>query len=366
LKRQYVLGLRRSLYNIFSTSMKKIYILTLTLIGIHFCIGQNIVSSLKDKTGNLWFSVSDRGIYRFDGKSFSKFTGQVGEGISISSCIYEDKTGHLWFKTNDGGVCKYDGKTFSSLQLPLPDSNIVGRDKYSTLKRNRIEVGPMLEDKKGKLWFLTTNHGVYRYDADLVNTAGYEKSFTVFAVGVAPVCILESKNGEVLVGSWDGSGMHCYNGKTFTSLPGFSDGMIFCMIKDNAGSIWAGTRIAGADRWDGELEPDGRAKVTNFSDFSKKEGNGSNNIPCIFQDSEGNLWFGTNWNNYGLRGDAFFYDGKTFTNITKNEKTTKFADFSVRSFVEDNNGNIWIGSKNGILLRYDGKAFTDFSQHLLK
>jgi ligand-binding sensor domain-containing protein len=76
------------------------------------------------------------------------------------------------------------------------------------------------------------------------------------------------------------------------------------------------------------------------------------------------MWFGTNWNNLGERGDAFMYDGKTFTNITGNESILKFTDFCPRSIIEDNNGNIWIGSRKGVLLRYDGKIITNFSREI--
>jgi ligand-binding sensor domain-containing protein len=346
--------------------MRKVYATGLILIVILSCTGQNLVTSLKDKTGNLWFSVSGRGIYRYDGESFTKFTGQVAAGITITSCIYEDKAGHLWFKTSDSGVCKYDGKTFTRLRVPLPDSNIVGREKYLALSRNPVEVVTMLQDKKGMFWIVTVNHGVYRYDTGLTDVTDHQESFTSFIVGVAPDCILESKNGDIFVGSWDGSGLHRYNGKTFSPVPGFSDGMIGCLTEDGAGNIWAGTRIAGADRWDGTLKPDGSVSVTNFSNFSKLDRNDTNTILCIYQDSKGRMWFGTNWNNYGLRGDAFVYDGKTFTNITGDERTTKFTDFSARSFVEDKHGNIWIGSRSGLLLRYDGKNLTNFSHQLVK
>jgi ligand-binding sensor domain-containing protein len=344
--------------------MKNVCILILSLIAIASSSGQNIVFSLKDKAGNLWFTVSERGIYRFDGRDFSKFTGQVGSGSAIVSCIYEDKTGDLWFKTSDGGVCRYDGKIFTGFRIPLPDSNIVGRERYSLLARIPIEVGAMLQDRSGDFWFLTSNHGVYHYSAGIAGRLGHEKSFSQFFVGVAPICIAEDRNNRIVVGCWDGSGVHYYDGNKFTSLHGFSDGMIGCITVDREGGIWLGTRIAGADRWDGKFDPDGRVNVTNFSRFSNRDVNTTNTSLFIFQDSKHKMWFSANWNNLGQRGDAFVYDGAAFTNITENEKSIKFRDFAARSFVEDNNGNIWIGSKNGILLRYDGKSLTDFSQQL--
>jgi ligand-binding sensor domain-containing protein len=343
--------------------MRILIVVVLVLISVRTSIAQNIVFSLKDNKGDLWFSVSDRGIYRYDGKTFARFTGSVGANF-ITACLYQDKAGNYWFKSNDGGVCKYDGKSFSRFNIPLPDINQLGPEKYRALSVAPIAVSHMLEDKKGNFWFLAGMHGVYRYDPTLAETTGHDKAFTQYYPGNAwpvwPNCILESSRGEILVGSWDQSGLHRFNGNSFEPVGGFSDGMIFFISEDQTGRVWAGTRIGGVDRWDGNMRSDGTAVVTNYS----KENGLEINITCSLHDSKGNMWFGTNWNNLGNRGDAFLYDGKTFTNITENEKTIKFLDFGTRSLVEDNNGNIWVGSKNGILLRYDGKVFTDFSKNL--
>src|SRR5258708_234176 len=100
--------------------MKKIYSLLSILIFVLSCKAQNTVSSLKDKSGNLWFTISDTGVYRYDGKSFVNFTKENYRlNINISSCIYEDKTGNLWFNTNKG-LCYYDGKKFTEFKIPLP------------------------------------------------------------------------------------------------------------------------------------------------------------------------------------------------------------------------------------------------------
>ena len=72
----------------------------------------------------------------------------------------------------------------------------------------------------------------------------------------------------------------------------------------------------------------------------------------IFQDSEGNLWFGTNV--YGLMK----YDGNSLKYITKKDG---FSDGRVTAIVEDIIGNIWIATGNG-LNKFDGKSFTVFTE----
>jgi ligand-binding sensor domain-containing protein len=320
---------------------------TTKTLGIYRPYNSNDIVSggLKDKMGNLWFVASGRGVYRYDGKVFTNFTKKDGLCNNDVSCIYEDKTGNLWFGTKDG-ACRYDGKSFSSFPISTNDSSNLYRSKYS-YSQSPKDVGSILQDKAGNFWFVTLNHGVYCYNG---------KSFTNFLSNEVLLCIAEDKNGNILVGSWRHGGVYSYDGKSFSYLNGLSDDMIFCMLKDKAGNIWIGTRNHGVDRYDGK-------SIINFSD---KDGLCNNNVSCIFEDEKGNLWFGSDIGWGTQRGDACFYNGKSFTNITTKEEFTKKESlvYSVRTIVEDKVGNIWFGSRGGLLVRYNGKSFTDFSNNV--
>ena len=71
----------------------------------------------------------------------------------------------------------------------------------------------------------------------------------------------------------------------------------------------------------------------------------------IFEDSKGNLWFGT------IPNGAACYDGKTLTYLSTKDGLT---GNTVTSFAEDKDGNLWIGTHSG-LSKYDGKKFTNFT-----
>src|SRR5690606_110832 len=72
------------------------------------------------------------------------------------------------------------------------------------------------------------------------------------------------------------------------------------------------------------------------------------NIHCSLQDKDGNLWFGTT-------GEGVYrYDGKEFTQYTEKDG---LSNNIVWSIVEDNSGNIWIGTDDGVC-RFDGKTFS--------
>ena len=78
-------------------------------------------SIFEDSNGNLWFATEDGsgqldesgGVWRFDGKSFTKFTTKEGLIHNGVFCSVEDKSGNLWFGTRNMGLCRYDGKTFT-------------------------------------------------------------------------------------------------------------------------------------------------------------------------------------------------------------------------------------------------------------
>jgi len=73
------------------------------------------------------------------------------------------------------------------------------------------------------------------------------------------------------------------------------------------------------------------------------------NVQCSLEDKEGNLWFGTTEN--GL----YKYDGKSFYQFLVSDGLNSN---SINHILEDKNGKIWIGTDKG-LCRYDGKAFTE-------
>jgi ligand-binding sensor domain-containing protein len=71
------------------------------------------------------------------------------------------------------------------------------------------------------------------------------------------------------------------------------------------------------------------------------------NVHCGLQDNDGNLWFGTT--NEGV----YRYDGKSFTNFTKEDGLISNAVFAI---LQDKSGTIWFGTDNGISC-FDGKLF---------
>lgn len=72
----------------------------------------------------------------------------------------------------------------------------------------------------------------------------------------------------------------------------------------------------------------------------------------VYEDRNGHLWFGT------IANGAIRYDGESLAYFTT---TQGLQSNAVTSFAEDEAGNLWIGTQEGIC-RYDGKSITAYGK----
>jgi ligand-binding sensor domain-containing protein/signal transduction histidine kinase len=101
------------------------------------------------------------------------------------------------------------------------------------------------------------------------------------------------------------------------------------------------------------------AQQVNLKHYSVQDGISQSEIKCIFQDSEGFMWFGTQ---NGLNK----FDGYTFTRyFTDPSDSTTISNGWIYGMAEDSSGCLWIATKRG-LNRFDKKTghFSKFSHRL--
>lgn len=266
-------------------------------------LGKNIDCLLQDAKGNYWFATNGDGIYRYDGKILVQFTEKDGLCCKYVFSLQEDSHGNIWISTHDG-ICRYDGTGFVN---------------FTDSMSKAVNTAPPY--KKSGIFFSQLNN-VSFYDG---------QAFTNFII-------------------------HPSSYKPEPSSLNRPYGVYSTLIdKDN--NIWFGTQSKGVCRYDGK----------SFQYFTEKNLEGPA-VRCVFQDKAGNLWFGNNG------GGLFHYDGTTLRNITEEQGLTnleflhgkKLGDkpgslARVFAINEDSEGNLWIGTADAGVWKYDGKTLKNYT-----
>jgi len=320
--------------------------------------------SMKDKDGNLWFGTTGAGIYKYDGKVFTRYSEKEGLSSNFVVGIAQDIKGNIWVATNNG-IFYSKGNSFSRLEIPgFEGSKFDAGNNISSIKKTNVFC--IMGDKKGNIWFGTESEGLWKYDGiKLTNfkysdstwkevpkgrTADFKRQGFISA-------ILEDRKGNIRFSS-SSNGLNYFDGESFHNVKR-STFHTLQMIEDKSGNIWMATRLDGVCRFNARLN-DKVGQGNTIESFTEKDGVYDNMASCIYEAKNGNIWFGSlgkaGTGGSGLKGITV-YDGKTFTSIS----SAGMRNNQVWSITEDNSGAIWVGTKEFGLYRYDGKEFTEFT-----
>jgi signal transduction histidine kinase/ligand-binding sensor domain-containing protein len=242
---------------------------------------------VEDENGNIWIGTNGGGLVYFNiiNERFSSFTHDPNNPRSISTntitSLFMDHDKKLWIGTFYGGLNCYDGKRFyRHLPDPLDSTSIASRNVWS-----------IFEDSRKNLWIGTLDQGVQIFNRE-------ENKFYTFkdkkghSIGTNQInTIMEDKEGNLWFGTTSGIYMLDKQSGTFVhyirednnpnSL--ISNG-IYKIIEDKRGLIWAATR-KGLNLFDKEHK--------RFRTFTKKDGLPDNLLLTLIEDNNGNLWIGS-------------------------------------------------------------------------
>jgi hypothetical protein len=231
-----------------------------------------------------------------------------------------------------------------------------------------------LTDKSGNIWLGTTGAGIYKYDGKLYTHFDKKDGLANTVI----FSLLEDKAGIIWAGTADG--VFCYNGKTFSRfafkgvdgnflLPVHSEGgpiphppkvgHVFKIIQDNTGNMWFSTEFFGLCKYDGTFFTYIQFTNGEWLELPKdtlccNPGN-RGFIQFLMKDRHGNIWISTE----GTDGAGVFrYDGKSFKAFTPPGS----KGIQVFNMMEDHLGNIWMTTRNHGVCRYDGKSIQSFTE----
>jgi signal transduction histidine kinase/ligand-binding sensor domain-containing protein/DNA-binding response OmpR family regulator len=352
----------------------------------------------KDSEGFMWFGTLS-GLNRYDGYTVKVFRQDLYDSSSISDNdiirMAEDTKGRLWI-VNGQRLNIYDPKTESFNRDPAPFLHEYGVPDVS--------ISALYKDRKGNLWFICNQSGLYRYDAVSKKGTQFSRqpsdSNSICSNDLSAVSMdmndnlwiihqqgilekMDVRTGKItdrfyLPNVKNTSRLQSYNlyidldGDIWVYFTFEQQGMFYInpkkkiirylhkgngefnlnndivngVIQDNDRKIWIATDHGGIN-------------ILNKKNFFIKyllnnpaDENSliQNSINTIYKDNTGIIWMGT-----FKKGVCYYNENITKFNLYKNQgKNTNSLSFDdVNCFAEDLKGNLWIGTNGGGLIYFD-------------
>jgi len=291
----------------------------------------------EDKYGNLWIGTNGGGLLRLDGKTnqFKIYRNRTNDQTSISSDIIismlEDRNGTMWFGTFLGGLNQMKNDRFVRY---LPDIN----NPNSLSNKN---IYGLAEDTWGNIWIATLGGGVDKLDVtrknfqrhDIGNMPGMSSNFTLslYTKDSRNIYVSTSAGLDLLNTATNAITSYFRNQSQLNNL---SDLIIYNTIVDSKNQVWIAT-----DNGINIYNPDNKV----FHYINKTDGLPSDQVVSLVEDNEGNIWVGTR------NGLACIY--------CSNNKDTGENEYSVVSFDEKDGLLSSIFNQNAVFKNKNGKVF---------
>ncbi len=308
-------------------------------------IRPNVPCIFQDRTGYLWFG-SYHGVYRYDGYTFKPYIDFMEDTSEVTNAeveaICDDSDGNIWIG-HVQGLDKLNPETEEVTHYIL-NSNVPVTDWSN-------HVLALLEDSKGRLW-VGTGDGLYRYE----KTKDSFKSFKHSSDDVNSIIhnrvnsIYEDRSGTVWFGTsggldkldQSGNFIHYFNVMQKSSNWDGSPLWILSVFEDDEGIFWLGA--SGALIEFNRNDDSYTIYQNNPKDLQSLS---SNYVCSINEDSNGNLWLGTN----GI--DIFNKHTKKFTHYEYSESDpNSLSNNRVSQILLDKSGTIWITTYGGGVNKY--------------
>ncbi|WP_407430126.1 two-component regulator propeller domain-containing protein [Arcticibacter sp.] len=306
----------------------------------------------EDRHGKLWIEPAEQGVIMYDPSNGTQrhFTQKADRDFKVYTRyfqVYEDRAGLVWVKMKRGGFGYYDSET-KQIEYFYNEPNTSTR-MFSNM------VSYLHYDRDGVLWFTTDERGLNKviFQADNFRQTLLRPGESLKSENDVRG-ILEDREGRLWLGAKSAElyvfGKQGRLKDLFVNMPVGGLGMVYTIIEDRRGHIWLGTKANGlfiASPVNKE-----RTKYT-LQHFHVKNGLGSNEIYSLLEDADGSVLIGTidaglcvaQWKNGSVSivpGDQVF--GKYPTELFKKNRHLSL----------DSQGNIWVGTTNGLLI-LDGK-----------
>ncbi|WP_353484929.1 two-component regulator propeller domain-containing protein [Haliscomenobacter sp.] len=175
----------------------------------------NVAGIMEDKNGNIWFASSDKGVFRYDGKTIVNFNEKEGLGDNYAGGIAQDPLGNMWF-TMKNGICKFDPSAyFDSAQHKLLGTGGKTFTEYTPKDGlGGTEFWGIIIEQSGIVW-ITARGSTTRFDPSV--PLSDPNAFRVFTSADGFTCCVQSMFQDQSGTMWwgTGQGLYRFNGTRF-------------------------------------------------------------------------------------------------------------------------------------------------------
>lgn len=283
--------------------------------------------------------------------------------ISIFS-FYQDELGAMWFGSFEG-LNRYNGQDITTFRPSQNNKGLTQNEIYS-----------ICGNKKGSI-YLRAGHDLVKYNiatqeficlAQKETNAIYYANDTLWVLsghtvfyylegseGLHKYCDFDPKFGNgccifsdekyLWIGTEENLLLVSLNNPSIKHLV-LSDVFVKHLYKSKRNDLWVSTDMDGVYRISSQNH------VTNFRNLPGRESLSDNHVRSVVEDEFGNIWVGTF---YGLnKYDPIANKWKSYTQI--DNVPYSLSHSSVFSLYNDIQGNIWVGTYFGGINRFNPRA----------
>ncbi len=269
----------------------------------------NVYAIAQTKDGYLWLGTSI-GLLRFDGVDFTLVGAPPASELRNTrvTCLSPAHDGGLWFGLEHSAYGLHDAR----------GGWFMGKNPHGDVD---WDVRSLLEDKHGTLWI-----GGEYCSQIASGTTNLQLLFADQPQAPFVSAMFQDSKGRTWLGT-SSQGLYYWQNDKLNKLsdPATESRIIYALAEDRRGQLWVGTQ-AGLLCYGSDLQRV-RGRFT------------GSEITCLLVDRNGILWIGTS-------GDGLIrYRNGTFTSLRKADGLA--SDF-ILALAEDQEGSLWIGTRDGM------------------
>ncbi|MDE2733925.1 MAG: sigma 54-interacting transcriptional regulator [Gemmatimonadota bacterium] len=319
----------------------------------------------EDLEGNIWIGLWGGGLIFCDPTSIQCYTEADGLPDREIRCLGEDPEGRMWIGTMGGMACMEDGQILSVGSREIVSAMVMDGQgqvwsagaagkvyKWKGQSPQAIpvagethseEIARLCKDGQGRIWVGTSEGRFGWIEKDrfiLLDECGtaLQDQDRIFWIGA----LLRDQDGVLWIGSYgEVQALYCYeDGRLHPADIAEAESIAYVnVLWAHQNTLWVGTAKGLF-----VLDLSSR-QVRRFT--AEQFGLSANGILALTVDPQGNIWLGTSG------GGVLRYDGQTFQSIRLGSSA---LENKVEAVLCDRRGRLWFGTRAGLVAYQPGRT----------